>query len=381
MKWLNANRMNVVIVGIVAIMVVRGGNVRADFTFGEAVNLGPTVNTSSPDVLDCISSDGLAIYLDSDRPGGYGLWDIWLTTREAIGDDWGAPVNLGPPINTNYDDAAACISSDGLELYFQSNRPGGYGGWDIWKTTRETSERNPEGYWSEPQNLGPLVNSSYWDGLPWLSFDGLELYYYSRNRTGGYGHDDIWISRRETINSPWEAPINLGPVINSSASESCSFVSSDGLLLLLCEDVQSPLRPGGFGNGDIWLTRRASVNDPWSNLLNLGPMVNTSSYDGAPRISPDGSMLYFCSERPGGFGGEIYGDIYQAPIIPIMDFNGDGNIDTSDMVLLIDGWGTDDTLYDIGPMPWGDGVVDVEDLIVFMKYWEQENISVNPQDN
>ena len=381
MKWLNDYRMRLVLVGIVAVMVLSGENAKADFTFGEPTNLGPTVNSSHPDAPDCISSDGLKLYLDSDKAGGYGLWDIWVTTRETIDDDWCAPVNLGPPINTNYDDAAACISSDGMELYFQSNRPGGYGSWDIWMTTRETSERNPEGFWSEPQNLGPLVNSSNWDGLPWLSPDRLELYYYSRNRTGGYGHDDIWISRRETVNSPWEAPINLGPVINSSASESVSFISSDGLLLLFSEDVQSPLRPGGFGDGDLWMTRRASVLDPWVAPFNLGPTVNTSFYDGAPRISPDGSTLYFCSERPGGFGGEIYGDIYQAPIIPIVDLNADGIVDNADMVIMVDHWGTDYSLCDIGPMPWGDGVVDVEDLIVFMKYWEQENISVNPQDN
>jgi len=64
-----------------------------------------------------------------------------------------------------------------------------------------------------------------------------------------------------------------------------------------------------------------------------------------------------------------------------VDFNGDGNINTDDLVIMIDNWGTSESLYDIGPMPWGDGVVDIEDLKVFIKYWEQENMPENPQDN
>jgi hypothetical protein len=78
-------------------------------------------------------------------------------------------------------------------------------------------------------------------------------------------------------------------------------------------------------------------------------------------------MLYFCSERPGGLGGP-YGDIYQAPIIPIVDFNGDCIVDAEDMCIMVDHWGEDYSLCDIGPMPWGDGVVDVEDLVVLAEH-------------
>jgi hypothetical protein len=88
--------------------------------------------------------------------------------------------------------------------------------------------------------------------------------------------------------------------------------------------------------------------------------------------SHDGSMLYFCSERPGGFGGSWYGDIYQAPIIPIVDLNGDGIVDSADICIIVDNWGTDNSLCDIGPMPWGDGVVNVEDLIVLAEHLFEE---------
>jgi hypothetical protein len=100
-------------------------------------------------------------------------------------------------------------------------------------------------------------------------------------------------------------------------------------------------------------------------------MVNSPSHDAGPVISPDGYTLYFCSERPGGYGG-YWGDIYQAPIIPIVDFNGDRIVDAEDMCIMVDHWGEDYSLCDIGPMPWGDGIVDVQDLIVLAEHLFEE---------
>ena len=98
-------------------------------------------------------------------------------------------------------------------------------------------------------------------------------------------------------------------------------------------------------------------------------MVNTSSHDQQARISPDGSTLYFCSERPGGYGGD---DIWKAPIIPVVDFNGDGKVDGREVFSLADHWGTDDSLCDIGPFAWGDGIVDIEDLKVLAEHIGEE---------
>jgi len=369
MKWLNCEKMRFMLIVFVAAIIIDGGSTKADFTFGEPTNLGPTVNSSSGDSPGCFSSDGLEMYMDSSRPGGSGSWDIWVTTRETIDDDWGTPVNLGPVVNVGGYEFVAHISYDGLELYFTSNRPGGYGSLDMWITRRATKDDA----WGIPENLGPLLNSSRRDGAPRLSPDELELFFYSENRAGGYGHFDIWVSGRATKDDPWGEPVNLGPSVNSSACDTYPFVSSDGLLLFFCEEIGAPVRPGGFGQGDMWLTRRASISDPWGTPDNLGPIVNSSAYDGAPQVSSNGSMLYFCSQRSGGFGG-TYGDIYQAPIIPIVDFNGDEIVDLDDLLVMIENWGTDNSLCDIGPMPWGDSVVDIEDLIVFMEYWEKENM-------
>lgn len=347
---------------LVLVVALLAGIANADFVFGEPTNLGPTINTSSGEGVACFSSDGLEMYFDSARSGGYGNWDMWVTRRPTIDDDWGEPMNLGPEVNGSQTDACASISFDGLELYFNSTRPGGYGDWDIWMTTRETKDAE----WGTPVNLGPIVNSSSGEGQPWISSDDLELYFGS-NRPGGYGKYDIWLTTRATKDDPWGEPVNLGAVVNSSFYEGYFCTSADGLSLLFSEQLGGPYLPGGFGNIDMWVTSRVSINDPWGIPVNLGPVVNSSSHDSGPVISPDGSMLYFSSERPGGFGG-TYGDIYQAPIIPIVDFNADGAVDLDDVKALVDHWGTSDSLYDIAPTPMGDGIVDAQDLLVLTEH-------------
>jgi len=339
----------------------------ADFTFGEPTNLGPPINTSSGDAPSCFSSDGLELYFTSDRPDGSGSWDIWVTRRDTIDDEWGTPMNLGPPVNTGQEDACASISADGLSLFFHSDRPGGLGYTDLYVTTRETINDD----WGTPVNLGPPVNTSGQAHAPRLSTDGLELYFSSYNRPGGYGAADIWVTKRTKVNDPWGPPINLGSVVNSSADENFPIISADGLSLYFSEDYWGPYRAGGFGDIDMWVATRASVNDPWETPLNLGPIVNSASLDCGALISPDGSMLYFCSERPGGFGG-TWGDIYQAPIIPIVDFNADGIVDSADMCIMVDSWHTDNSLCDIGPTPLGDGIVDIHDLIVLAEHLFEE---------
>src|SRR2546425_850338 len=101
---------------------------------------------------------------------------------------------------------------------------------------------------------------------------------------------------------PWSTPINLGPVVNSSADDNRPAISKDGLSLYITSG-----RPGGFGGLDIWVSNRASLDDPWGPPQNLGPTVNSSSNDAAPTLSPDGHQLYFHSFRPGGCG---IADIY-----------------------------------------------------------------------
>jgi hypothetical protein len=333
---------------------------KADFVIGEPMNLGPELNSSARDEEPGISANGLELYYCSLRSGGYGGYDMWVSTRPTTQDDWGPPANLGLPVNSSSDDFSEDISANGLELYFGSNRPGG-SGYDIWVAKRTTIEDA----WTTPVNLGPQVNSSAAEGCPAISDDGLELYFWS-TRPSGYGSYDIWVSRRTTIEDEWSTAVHLGATINSSAADLCTDVSPDGLSLIFVS-----ARSGGYGGsiGDLWLTRRPTINDPWGPSVNLGPILNGSSNENGPCLSADGSILYYSSDRPGGRGSQ---DMWQVSIDPVVDLNSDGIVDAADVCIIVEHWGTDEPLCDIGPMPWGDGIVDTQDLIVLSEHLFEE---------
>ncbi len=337
--------------------------VYADFTFGEPVNLETTIPVLDAvyESIDCFSYDGLEMYISSNRPGGSGDYDMWVLRRASIDEDWGPPENLGPAVNSSNEDSLASISADGLVLYFGSNRPGGYGYSEIYMATRAMKSAP----WGPPVNMGPKINSSATDGEPWISPDSLELYFMSF-RSGGYGRADIYVARRATESDPWGEPANLGPVVNSAYDEHYLSLSPDGLLLLFSGGGNPPYRPGGYGGADMWMTRRASLSDPWQAPLNLGPQVNGPTYDLYPRISPDGRMLYFYTALnwdPGTWHN------WQVPILPVVDFYPNLTVEMKDFSILAQYWGQDEPSVDIGPMPWGDGVVDIQDVEVLLEYW------------
>jgi len=262
----------------------------ADFTFGEPTNLGPPVNSSVRDFGPTSSADGLSLYFDIDRPGGYGDKDLWVTTRHTTEDPWGEPVNLGSTVNSSYADNAPSITTDGLSLLFHSDRPGGFGERDIWVTTRPTIN-DP---WGEPVNLGPPINTSYRETGVCISADGLELYFNS-DRPGGSGGADLWVATRSTVKNDWETPVNLGPTLNTSFNDGGPNISADGLCLFF-------QLYGTVNDFDVWMSRRPNKEHPWSIPVNLGLTVNSSARDLQPEISSDGSTLYFTSRRPGGLG-------------------------------------------------------------------------------
>ncbi len=325
----------------------------ASFTFGEPTNLGPAVNSATGEIAAYLSPNGLELY--------FFRGDTPMVARRATPEsEWGTP---------SPSSAVTFITSDGLTCYMDLAQSGGSGQGDLGMATRITTSDS----WGTPVNLGGVVNSASDDFGANVSPDGLELYFTS-NRPGGYGGYDLWVAKRATVNDPWGTPVNLGPEINRPADDNSARVSPDGLLLFLASR-----RAGGYGSSvgphDIYMARRATTKDPWGPPVNCGPVVNSPYVEWAPSISADGSMLYFHSNRPGGFG---YFDLWQVPIVPTVDFSGDGKIDLTDLVMLIDNWGTANTLYDIGPMPWGDGKVDMEDLRVFMTYYEKENPPAQP---
>ena len=337
---------------------------KSDFTFGSPVNLGSTVNSASGDAAVDISADGLELYFVSDRPGSYGGWDIYVATRSTTDDAWGEPVNLGSVVNGWDWQQAPNISADGLTLLFGSTRSGGVGDWDIWMTTRPTVSEP----WGPPVNLGEPINSAALDRSPCLSADGLTLFFDS-TRSGGSGSDDLWVATRATTQDNWGTPVNLGSTVNSPASEGSASLSADGLTLFFSSYHLGPFRPGSHGGADLWVTTRTSLSASWGAPMNLGATVNSMNAEFGPSVSADGTTLFFSSLRGGGFGPV---DLWQAPISPMVDFNSDGSVNIRDLLRLIDSWGQDDRLCDIWPTMFGDGAVDAGDLEVLMSYWGHE---------
>jgi hypothetical protein len=114
---------------------------------------------------------------------------------------------------------------------------------------------------------------------------------------------------------------------------------------------------------------RTTTESDWSTPVNLGPAINSELFDGPSCLSADGSTFFFSSRRPGGIGDQ---DIWQISIEPVLDLNGDGIVNSADMCITVDHWGEDYPLCDIGPMPWGNGIVDIPDLIVLSEHLFEE---------
>jgi predicted secreted protein len=347
----------------------------ADFIWGIPTNPGPPDNSLYGEGGVCISANELEFYFTSDRPGGYGSQDLWVMERPTIEDDWGDPVNLGSPANSKYSYWEPSISSDGLSLFFSDGHsppfgnhlPGGLGGQgDIWMITRETLHDA----WGEPVNIGPAVNSQH-ATHPSISADGLSLYFQS-HRPGRLGaHCDIMVATRESTSDSFGNPVFLKNV-NSTNGEWMPEISADGLAFFFSRNNAT----------ELWMATRATIKDDFGLPLKLPSQINFSPYlNNSPSISADGSTLYFGSDRPGGVGSY---DLWQVSIEPVVDLNSDGIVDGADLSIIADHWGTDDSLCDIGPMPWGDGIVDVKDLIVLAEYLSPvgtEEVNVNEDDD
>ncbi len=161
----------------------------------------PHVNTEFADHCLFFSADGKEAFWTSTRPGGFGGNDIWTSRR--VGDNWTQPEKLGPNVNGPWNEHASIPTPDGKSLYVTSDRPGGYGGDDIYVTKRDA-----DGKWSPLVNLGPLVNGSGDDRCPAWTPD-LKIFLFDSVRAGGFGARDIWwVYFKEIKGYPLEASAN-----------------------------------------------------------------------------------------------------------------------------------------------------------------------------
>ena len=265
-------------------------------------NVGAPVNTGFAEQAPAISKDGLSLYFTCVAcPGGAGGFDIWVSQRASVNDPWGLPQNL-TSINTSRDEFAASLSPDGHKLFFNSNRPGGFGAMDLY-VSRRRNEWDDVG-WQPPVNLGPGVNTTAGEFQPAYFEDdatGTITLYFVSGRPGGGGN---LLDALQVYASTFQPDETFAPAVLVEELSAFGFsdqqpaIRRDGL-----EMVLSSNRPGTLGLLDLWVATRASTSDPWSTPVNLGSVVNSPAIENGPKLSFNGTELYFHSDRSGGLGG------------------------------------------------------------------------------
>ncbi|MBK7871952.1 MAG: PD40 domain-containing protein [Saprospiraceae bacterium] len=205
----------------------------------ESLPLGSKFNTSNHEGMSTVVRDGQTMFFTAcGREGVLGACDIWQA--DVKGTEILNARNLNGSVNSKKWESQAAVSCDGSTLYFTSDREGGLGGTDIW-----VSKRNLDGNWSEPENLGPTINTPSYEESPFITNDGQTLYFSSDGHLG-LGDQDIFMSRIDNEGN-WSTPINLGPPVNSAHRELCFILAADGRTGYFASD-----RPEGFGGLDIY---------------------------------------------------------------------------------------------------------------------------------
>lgn len=284
--------------------------------FGVAVN---AVNTAHLEHEASFAQDGHTMYFNcTGRRAGDGGGDICVSRLIGTFEDgrWTEP-EVVPAISTAFREAEPKISRNGKRLFFQSDRPGGFGGTDVYYSDLVGGD------WQPPVNLGPPINTAFNDHCLYFedmrAYDDLDLetdVYLASNRPGTMGGNDMWVSHRK--DGIYSTPVNLGPNINSPANDHMAMVGPDGRLWVTTTD---PNRPGALGGEDMYLSPR-QADGSWGPLVNMGPSFNTAKDDrcadfvmstgqgGIQRddranTSAEGNVtyaVYASTDRPGGMG-------------------------------------------------------------------------------
>ncbi len=225
-----------------------------------------------------------------------------LEAMSFAGSEWSEPVNLGPVVNSSSNEQNATLARDGLSLYFSSNRPGGSGPLDIWVSQRAcTDPEDAACAWEAPVILGPVINGSGADFAPNLSIDG-HLLFFSSVRPDGFGGPDIYLSHRAdpTDDFGWEPAVNLGPDVNTATADNAPMYlqsAEDGVTNLYFNRGMNALQQADIFAAAV--TREGVTLGPAAPVSELNvPNAN----DAAVTVRVDGKELMFWSTRPGGLG-------------------------------------------------------------------------------
>ncbi|NND07597.1 MAG: OmpA family protein [Saprospiraceae bacterium] len=253
-------------------------------------SLPAAINTTAAEYLPAMpATDAFMVFTRRVR----GQEDFFISRRNQ--DSW-LPAQPIKELNTPENEGAHAISADGKMLIFTAcARRDGLGSCDLYFSVLGESG------WSKPRNMGPTVNSKYWDGQPTLSANGLTLYF-SSSRPGGVGGRDLWSTSRTP--KGWSSPTNLFR-LNTKDNDESPFLHLDGTSLYFMSDGHP-----GYGGTDLFLSRL--IDENWTTPTNLGAPLNTVQDEGALHIDIAGTTGYFAREVSDQDARNI--DIYKFPI-------------------------------------------------------------------
>ena len=218
--------------------------------------------------------------------------DFFIAARDSLGD-WleARPID---GVNTLENEGAQAVSADGKLIVFTAcNRKGGLGSCDLYYS------RLRDGRWSEPANMGAPINTRAWESQPSLAANGNLLFFASR-RPGGLGGADLYASGR-AAGGGWSEPINLGDIVNTRKDDQAPFFHADGKTLYFMSEGHA-----GMGGFDLFVTHLGDDNK-WTEPINLGYPLNTSDNEGAIAVALDGQTAYYATDAAAVAGGDSIG--------------------------------------------------------------------------
>ena len=258
-------------------------------------NLGPSVNTEYDEYWPCITADESTLIFtrllkDSTSYAGY-QEDFFISKKDSQG--WSLAKNAGSPLNSPLNEGAQTISADGRFMVFTAcGRKEGLGRCDLY-FSRKTGDT-----WSLPENIGKPVNSVYYETQPSLSADGKTLYF-ACDRPGGFGDIDIYVSTMDDQNN-WSTPRNLGEIINTTGRDWAPFIHPDNQTLYFASNEHIGL--GGF---DLFYSKIDSAGN-WGKPVNMGYPINTGNDEFGLILNAAGDKAYFASDKDSLNGRDIY---------------------------------------------------------------------------
>ena len=270
-----------------------------DYIFSP-INLGDSINTKDLEYFPSLTIDGKKMIFTRRIASDEDFYE-----SNFVNGKWSRAEPLGGKVNTNLNEGAQNISQDGQLLIFTGcNYPEGEGSCDLYFSIKTNNG------WSEPQNLGPVVNTDFWESSPSLSPDKRDLYFAS-SRAGGFGGRDIWVTHRLPTGK-WSRPENLGEAVNTSGDESCPFMHADNETLFFNSNGLP-----GYGMTDLFLIKK--VNDSsWTVAENLGYPINTIDDQGSLIVAADGKTAYYASDGTDTKGGlDLYSFQLREDIRPL----------------------------------------------------------------